>query len=158
MDTKEGKLIEAIEFVERYRYARNSKTDEVISLLQDLFIAQAEGEKIKDEHSILAGEHQDLVKYKKMWEELLNKHRFEILDISRENVVSVMGKLEQKYFSNPEPQPVKRVIQIEVEGTTNQIDWVKGYITNFIGEKIDNHDNFNQFSEGDIKVNIKESQ
>jgi hypothetical protein len=71
-----------------------------------------------------------------------------------EDCLKLVKKIRQKYF----PQPVKRVIQIEVEGTTNQIDWVKGYITNFIGEKIDNHDNFNQFSEGDIKVNIKESQ
>ena len=46
---------EAIEFIERYRYARNSKTDEIIDLLKSL---EAENKKLKKENEA----------YKEMWE------------------------------------------------------------------------------------------
>ncbi len=150
MDTKEMSVEEAIEVIYilqrmlgRVRELPNKEydetlkeTNEVISLLQSLSTAQVEGEK-----------------YKTMWKELKQENGTEYTyfdnDLIRpktRNLIEVMEELEQKYF----PQPVKRVIQIEVEAKDEiAVNWFIGWLHDTVGGS-------NEFNHNTIKVNIKE--
>ena len=97
---------EAIEFIERYRYARNSKTDEIIDLLKSLeaenkalkILKQAQKDEDKKEHIRyqtiyrLKKENKKLKGYKRILEELKN-NPFEGGDIDM-----LINRLEKKYL------------------------------------------------------------
>jgi len=97
---------EAIEFIERYRYARNSKTDEIIDLLKSLeaenkalkILKQAQKDEDKKEHIRyqtiyrLKKENKKLKGYKRILEELKN-NPFEGGDID-----ILINRLEKKYL------------------------------------------------------------
>jgi len=70
------KIEEAIEFIEKYRFAKNSKTDEIIKLL-------------------LEGKS-----YRQMWEELEKNTTSEYgLSMNGEDFVSMRKMIKEKYLS-----------------------------------------------------------
>jgi hypothetical protein len=138
MDTKEMSVEEAIEVLEllqnnffcRIGITTKDKLNDIISLLQDLSTAQEEGEKWKA-----------IVEY-------LKSHCGYAYYGSSDNVATIIERLEQKYF--PEPQPVKKTVTIEVEGEDiDTIKWIKSEI-----KELENV--WNKGAKCNIKINIKE--
>lgn len=87
---------------------------------------------------------QDLEKHREYWEQAKNRFRAYCFNRS----IDVMELIEQDY----EPQPVKKVITIEVEAKDkSDMNWI-------IESFKDDVENINSTYKGEIKVNIKEEK
>lgn len=97
---------------------------------------------------------QELEKYREIWEEFKKIYDNTPIRLGHypngiakpsTSVGELMEKLEQKYF----PQPVKKVITIEVEMKSDiEMGWFKNYIKAHLDKVLDKYD---------VKVNIKEA-
>jgi len=104
---------EAIEFIERYRYAKNSKTDDIIDLLKSL---EAENKKLKKENKALRKDKWELEgineacrkeneAYREMWEEVKRKSIYERLELEEDKEMMFLGAYILKWKNGNYPEP-----------------------------------------------------